>query len=112
MIKSNAILEINKKNIIHNFKILKNLTNKSIPGVTIKANAYGIGALKTHNFLYKVGCRNFFFATLEEAIELRNYKLKGNFYVLNGLENNKVNNFAKYKIIPILNSYSEIKFIL
>ena len=43
MIDSNAILEINIKNLIHNYNSLKKISNKSICGATIKANAYGIG---------------------------------------------------------------------
>ena len=47
MIKHNAILEINLKNLAYNYKALSNLANQSICGATIKANAYGIGVIKT-----------------------------------------------------------------
>ena len=109
MIKQNAILEINKKNLIYNFNILSKKARKSITGATIKADAYGLGVIPIFKILYNNKCRHFFFATLEEALYLRKKNLKGNFYVLNGLENNKFSIFNKYKIIPILNSKEELQ---
>ena len=38
MINSSAILEINKKNLIHNYKSLAKIANNSLAGATIKAN--------------------------------------------------------------------------
>jgi len=71
MIDSSAILEINTKNILHNYKVLSRIANKSISGATIKANAYGLGDLKVFNILYNIGCKHFFVATIEEALNLR-----------------------------------------
>ena len=108
MIKSNAILQINKKNIIYNYKLLSKIAKKSICAATIKANAYGLGDLEICKILHKEGCNHFFLATTEEAINIR----KGNkniiLYVLNGLEDNNINLFIKYNLIPILNSTKEI----
>ena len=47
MIKPNSIIEINTKNIIYNFKALSKISNNSICAATVKADAYGIGAIKT-----------------------------------------------------------------
>ena len=109
MIKSNAVLEINLKNLIYNFKSISKFANNSLTGATIKANAYGIGSIKTFKILYQNNCRHFFFATLEEALTLRKKSTKGNVYVLNGLENNKFSIFKKFNIIPILTSITELK---
>ena len=68
MIKSNAILEVNKLQLIKNLKILSKFANKTIIGATIKANAYGIGDKEVFKILYNNGCRHFFLATLEEAV--------------------------------------------
>ena len=106
MIKHNAILEINLKNLAYNYKALSNLANKSICAATIKANAYGIGVIKTFETLYKNNCRHFFVATTEEALEIRVRKSLANVYVLNGLENNKLSIFNNNNIIPIINESS------
>ncbi len=59
MIDSSAILEINTINILHNYKVLSKISNKSISGATIKANAYGLGDLKVFKILNSVGCKHF-----------------------------------------------------
>ena len=60
MIKSNAILEIKKENLIKNFKALSAIASSSLAGATLKANAYGIGDLEIYKLLYKNHCRHFF----------------------------------------------------
>ena len=82
MIDSNAILQINTKNLIKNFKSIKKIAKTSICGATIKANAYGLGDKKIYDTLYKNGCRHFFLATLQEALSIRNYSKKSYLYVL------------------------------
>ena len=68
MISNTAILEISIKRLEYNFKFFKNLNNKIITAVTIKANAYGLGVSEIYKILYKSGCRNFFVATVKDAI--------------------------------------------
>ena len=104
MINPNAILEINSKNLINNYKTISKYSKKSLTGAVIKANAYGLGDIKIYKALYKAGCRNFFLATLDEAIGIRKKYLSSNIFVLNGLENNKISKFYDYNIIPILYS--------
>ena len=112
MIDSNAILQINTKNLIKNFKSIKKIAKTSICGATIKANAYGLGDKKIYDTLYKNGCRHFFLATLQEALSIRNYSKKSYLYVLNGLESNNLDIFYKFNIIPILVSKEEINLFL
>ena len=112
MINSNVILEINIKNLIYNFKSLDKISKNSVCAATIKANAYGIGDLKTLEILYQNNCKHFFVATLEEAIKIRKKKKDIFIYVLNGMESNNINIFIKKKIIPIINSIKELNIIL
>ena len=112
MIKSNAILEIKTKNLIKNYRLLANVSNQCITGATIKANAYGIGEKIAFKTLFKNGCRHFFLATLEEAISIRKINTKVNIYVLNGLENNHIDIFKRFKIIPILISLEDLKVFI
>jgi len=111
VIKNNAILEVSLKNLEHNYKKLSSLSNKSICAATIKADAYGIGVIKTFETLYKNNCRHFFVATTEEALEIRSQKLLANVYVLNGLENNELSIFNNNNIIPIINDKAEYNFV-
>ena len=108
MINPNAVLEINSKNLIKNYKTISKYSNKSLTGAVIKANAYGLGDIEIYKKLYKAGCRNFFLATLNEAINIRKKYLSSNIYTLNGLENNEISKFYNYNIIPILNTIEEL----
>ena len=47
MIKYNAILEVSLKNLAYNYKKLSSIANQSICAATIKADAYGIGIIKS-----------------------------------------------------------------
>ena len=109
MIDSNSILQIDKRCLIYNYNLLSSLAIKSIGAATIKADAYGLGDVEIFKILFKKGCRHFFLATTEEALKIRDINKKANLYVLNGLENNKLNLFNENDIIPILNSKEEIK---
>ena len=51
MIESNVILEISKKNIIHNYKYFNKLKKNNICAITIKSNAYGLGYENTYKLL-------------------------------------------------------------
>ena len=112
MIKSNAILEVNLKNLIHNYESLSKISNKSLCAATVKANAYGVGVLKIFDQLYKKKCRHFFVATLEEGLFIRKKRSHGIIYVLNGMEGNKIKIFNQSNLIPILNTESELELFL
>ena len=112
MINANAILEINKTNLLHNYKIISKLANNSLTGATIKANAYGLGDIEVLKILMNAGCKHFFLATNEEAMKIRRVNKKVNLYILNGIENNSLSIFKKYNLIPIINSKEEIDILI
>ena len=84
MINPNAVLEINSKNLIKNYKTISKYSNKSLTGAVIKANAYGLGDIQIYKKLYNAGCRNFFLATLNEAVNIRKNYLMKQIYFYNG----------------------------
>ena len=64
----NLVLTINLAAIQSNWLKLQDIgANAKVAGV-IKANAYGLGADQVGNALYQVGCREFFFASIDEAL--------------------------------------------
>ena len=109
MIESNVILEISKKNIIHNYNFFNKLDKNNICAATIKANAYGMGAENIYRLLLNNGCRHFFVATTLEGIHLRKKFSKGFIYILNGVEFNKPNIFKKFNLVPIISNISDYK---
>ncbi len=111
MINESGILNIKIKNIIYNYNLFKKLKKNLIVAPTIKADAYGLGDKNIFQLLLKKGCKHFFVATLKEGLKLNNKKNTIKIYVLNGLQNYKLNTFTKANLIPVINSIEEYERI-
>ena len=111
MINESGILNINTKNLIYNYNFFKNLKKNLIVAPTIKADAYGLGDKKIFNILVNQGCKHFFVATLNEGSKLKNKDNSIKIYVLNGLQNYKLEQFTKANLIPVVNTIEEYKRI-
>ena len=85
----NAILQINLKNIENNYNYLKKNAPNTIIAACVKANSYGLGSNEICKALYKKNCRDFFVATLEEALLLRRKYKYVDIYMLNGVNHLK-----------------------
>ncbi len=107
MINESGILNINTKNIIYNYNFFKKLKKNLIVAPTIKANAYGLGDKKIYKLLLNQGCKHFFVATLSEGLKLNNKNKLIKIYVLNGLQNYKLNKFTNANLIPVINTIEE-----
>jgi len=81
----------------------------SVAGV-IKANAYGLGADLVGNALYAVGCREFFFASLDEALAARAFLPEAAIiYLLGGIHAGDEPLLIESNIRPVLYSLSAIE---
>ena len=107
-----GIVSINLESLRHNYKVIKGtLKKKTKVAAVLKANAYGLGIEKIANTLQKAGCELYFVATLKEGIELRRFLKKSTILILNGPPKyiRKVyQEFEKYKLIPVVNSVSDL----
>lgn len=103
------VLTIDLNAIQQNWLKLCALTRSNVAGV-IKANAYGLGAAEVGSALYAIGCREFFLASLEEAVAARSY-LPGDatIYVLGGLRNVDVVELFARKLIPVICSTYDVE---
>lgn len=80
----------------------------NIAGV-IKANAYGLGADQIGNALYAVGCREFFLASIDEALAARRFlPLDTTVYVLGGIRAGDERLLIESNLTPVLCSLSLI----
>lgn len=104
------ILKVNLDNIVYNYNKLKK-KSKTIVASVVKANAYGLGVKEVSNKLILAGCKNFFVATLIEAIELRKIHKGIHIYVLNGIYKNEINQFLKNNVSPVINNINEFNII-
>lgn len=80
----------------------------NVAGV-IKANAYGLGAAQVGNALYAVGCREFFFASINEALAARAFlSSDAIIYVLGGISAGDERLLIESNLTPALCSLSAI----
>lgn len=106
------ILTVNLSAIRTNYNMLKARHAAGNIASVVKADAYGLGAKEVANALWQEGCRNFFVATLEEAIELRASLPDGFIGVFLGLFSGEEVEYAKYNITPTLNDVSQVESFL
>lgn len=105
---SAAIIDLD--NIAYNYhKVEDELAKGSIVAVVVKGNSYGFGAIPISRRLYKEGCRNYFVATIDEGIEIRNAISDKNvrIFVLSGVFENTEDLLLKYNLIPVLNNWGQ-----
>ena len=93
-------LTINLDAVAANYRLLKSRAAPAECAVAVKANAYGLGVDRVAPTLWNAGCRTFFVATLDEAIELRGILPEAKIYVLNGLPRDEAPAFREYKFCP------------
>ena len=104
MKSSTGILTIDLSAIQSNWRCINSqLTGKTSASAVIKANAYGLGAAYVGPALYQAGCREFFVATLEEALAARQYlKPDAVVYVLGGVRPGAEPLFLENDLSPVL----------
>lgn len=80
------------------------------PAAVIKADAYGLGAETVGTTLYRAGCREFFLATLEEALTARSFLPDDAIlYILGGVRPGEEDECINAGLIPVLYSKSAMK---
>ena len=105
-----SIFEINLSKIKNNYFLLKKLSNHSEVSAVIKSNAYGCGAEIISKLLYKNGCKFFFVAKLDEAIDLRKVLPKNiKIAVLDGFLNQDIQIWKNLSILPVCNNLNQFK---
>src|SRR5437667_4295541 len=107
--RATAILEIDLAGICENWRLLAQRVEPASCAAVVKADAYGLGAVPVASALARAGCRMFFTATLDEAIELQE-KLSTpcEIAVLNGVLPGSAGDFVAHELIPVLNDPAQI----
>lgn len=74
MLKRASFVEVNSASLRHNFSAVKSIVPKDAHIMAVvKANAYGVGAIKASEIFLQEGANYLGVATLDEALELRSY---------------------------------------
>lgn len=103
---STGILTVDLGAVQANWRLVSaQLNGGATASAVIKANAYGLGAAQVGPALYGVGCREFFVATLEEALAARSYlPADAEIYVLGGARPGAENTFLAQRLTPVLST--------
>lgn len=103
---------INLENLKKNYKIEQDIVgNNVICAGVVKANAYGFGADVVAKELVKEGCKNFFVATVDEGMDVRN-SIRGenaSIFVLGGVFKNTEHYFTEYDLTPVIVNFEQLK---
>ena len=108
---SRPTLRINLENLRYNYEALKKRVGSAKIGASVKADAYGLGAVQVGRALYGAGCRIFFVATAGEGKILREaIGPNGAIYVLNGPSPRDKGVLLGAKLKPVINSMEQARF--
>jgi alanine racemase len=102
---AHAVLTVDLRAIVANWRLLN---AKQRSGAVVKADGYGLGARQVAAALASAGCRDFFVATPDEALSLRDTIPNAALVVLGGLFEGAEEDLAARDIIPALGSLAEI----
>ena len=108
-INADSKLTIDLSVIADNYKLLcKKFTGSKVASV-VKANAYGLGIEKVAPRLAEVGCKSFFVANLDEAVQLRGVLPESEIFVFHGVCLGQEKVFCEYNLIPCIASSEQFK---
>ncbi len=106
---SDTTLTISLGALQRNYKKLAGMTAGATAAV-VKANAYGLGVDKCAPALYAAGCRDFFVATADEALQLVEILAPdARIYVFHGVKRNEAEVFAENNLIPVINNAAQLE---
>ena len=101
---------ISRSNLVHNYGVLRKLAAPGDVGAVVKANAYGHGVEAVVATLFDAGCRTFFTATADEAVEVRAVVgEEPTILVLNGVPDEKADLAKEHMITPVINTLHQLR---
>ena len=104
-------LRVDLQQIRANYDALKSMIGAAKIGASVKADAYGLGAVPVAKALYGAGCRIFFVATAGEGKLLRDgVGPNAAIYVLNGPAPRDRGVLLGAKLKPVINSMEQAQF--
>lgn len=101
-------IRINLASLASNYETFRKATNGQT-GAVVKANAYGFGLAEVVGRLEDCGCRNFFVATLSEALALVSIT-SGSVYVLGTFsDQDHLRQISDLNAIPVLHDSTQLR---
>ena len=103
-----SLLTVDLGAVKSNYRLLADKVGEAQCAAVVKANGYGLGLKQVSRALSQAGCKIFFVAHLDEAIELRGHLGQAVIYYLNGLMPGDAPACNAHDIRPVLNDPGQI----
>lgn len=103
-----SVLVVDLDAIAHNFRHIQSLAPTAEVGVSIKADAYGLGAATIAPALAAIGCQTFFAATAAEGAALRPAIPDTEIVILNGPDAVSTPLIIEHRLTPVINSLAQL----
>lgn len=106
--RDRARLTIDLDAVVANWRALAEHAPGAEVAAVVKADAYGLGAMRVVPALARAGCRTFFTAHTEEAVAVRGLALGARVLVLHGIPARDAREAVARGIVPVLNEPTQI----
>lgn len=94
----------------HNYRLLQSLAPAARCAAVVKADAYGIDGAQIALTLRDAGCADFFTATPEEALEVRQaLGPDARIFILNGYQEGDQPRLSRHALIPVIGSLESLQ---
>jgi len=104
------LLSVDLGAVLANYNLLARRALPAACGAVVKADAYGLGAGVIAPLLKRAGCSDFFVATVDEGIALRQALLPGvRIHLLGGLPGGSEREVDAAGLTPVLNTLGELE---
>jgi alanine racemase len=106
--RAQAVMTIDLAALTDNYRFFLNKGGAADCAAVVKADAYGLGMDQVAPALAGAGCRDFYVATLDEAVWLRRILPKARIQVLGGILPGTEREVFAHRLVPVLNTPGEI----
>ena len=102
-----ARLRVDRSALADNYGLFRE-TAAGACGAVVKADGYGLGAVRVASIFADLGCRHFFVATACEGVALRRAHPEVGIYVLEGAMPTTSGCLAKSRLTPVINHHEQL----
>ena len=103
-------MKINLSRLCENYQTLCQNAGSRIVAAVVKGNAYGLGFARIAEALFEVGCRYFFIANWQEALQVKLPEAK--IYALSGVEPDEYQSAVEADVMPVLHRLDQVQIWL
>lgn len=105
------IARIDLDRLVANWQALDTLSGTAQTSAVIKADAYGHGIHMVAKALYRAGCRTFFTASINEAVQLRSCLSTAVIGYFDGLHAEDTEAVLEHDILPTVSTIEQLEFL-